>query len=199
MGDSGGPVIQYNKMQMPVIMGVVAFSLRCALPGFPTVYTRVSALIPWLKTTPAVFYTSKGVFGNGQCKRGEFLFSFTKKVKFCRECLRNQISRGGLDAKCIPCPKGLSRSKTDATKCVCAGVGKGIVGGICRKCPPGKFSAAAESVCRPCPPGSVAPNVGSGSCKKCPAKFFAAKAGSTVCTRCQTGKTSTKDGASVCK
>lgn len=168
---------------MPIVLGVVAFGVRCALPGFPTVYTRVSALIPWLKTTPAVFYTSKGVNGNGQCKPGEFLFSFTKNVKFCRQCLPNQISRGGPNAKCITCPRGLSRSKADATKCACVGGGKGIIDGICRKCPPGKFSLATESVCRPCPPGSVAPNVGSGSCKKCPEKFFADKAGSTECTK----------------
>lgn len=196
-GDSGGPVIQY-KMQRPVIMGVVSFGVRCAVPGFPTVYSRVSALISWLKTTPAVFYTSKGVFGNKKCNPGEFLFSFTNRIKFCRQCPPRQFSKGGTNAKCTPCPKGLSRNRSNGTTCDCSDAGKGIISGFCKQCPPGQFSPKGSDTCKPCPLGSFAPNSNSSSCKKCPAQFFAPKAGSTGCTKCPPGKTTKATGASKC-
>jgi secreted trypsin-like serine protease len=55
-GDSGGPLISPGKKIGPedpthfVQIGVVSFGFRCAEPGFPGVYTRVSEFIDWIST-----------------------------------------------------------------------------------------------------------------------------------------------------
>lgn len=41
--DSGGPLIWQKKL-----IGIVSWGIGCALPNKPGVYTRVSALIPWI-------------------------------------------------------------------------------------------------------------------------------------------------------
>ncbi|XP_026477694.1 venom protease-like [Ctenocephalides felis] len=46
-GDSGGPLF-WPKGTIYYLIGVVSYGYRCAEPGFPGVYTRVSAYLPWI-------------------------------------------------------------------------------------------------------------------------------------------------------
>ena len=47
-GDSGGPFVCMEG-QTPVITGVVSFGRKCALPGIPGVYARVTPYLDWIK------------------------------------------------------------------------------------------------------------------------------------------------------
>ncbi|CAK1545386.1 unnamed protein product [Leptosia nina] len=53
-GDSGGPLMQpiWNSQTYKTFffqIGVVSFGKKCAEPGFPGVYTRVTHFVPWLE------------------------------------------------------------------------------------------------------------------------------------------------------
>ncbi|XP_039760362.1 venom serine protease Bi-VSP-like [Pararge aegeria] len=53
-GDSGGPLMQpiYNFETTKTYfyqIGVVSFGKKCAEPGFPGVYSRVTSFVPWLQ------------------------------------------------------------------------------------------------------------------------------------------------------
>lgn len=47
MGDSGGPLIIKSRNKATQI-GIVSFSIPCAVPGYPDVFTRVSSYIDWI-------------------------------------------------------------------------------------------------------------------------------------------------------
>lgn len=54
-GDSGGPLmLQRTSKGSPVakgnhfVVGVVAYGYKCAVEGYPGVYTRVSEHLPWI-------------------------------------------------------------------------------------------------------------------------------------------------------
>jgi trypsin len=50
-GDSGGPLLLDSNSEQ-VIAGIVSFGhpKRCAAKGYPTVYTRISAIVPWVES-----------------------------------------------------------------------------------------------------------------------------------------------------
>lgn len=47
-GDSGGPLLHYENNHWMQI-GIVSFGNRCAKPGYPGVYTRITHFLPWIR------------------------------------------------------------------------------------------------------------------------------------------------------
>ncbi|KAF8787999.1 Proclotting enzyme like protein [Argiope bruennichi] len=47
-GDSGGPLVTFGKRKRYYLIGIVSFGKKCALPGYPGVYTRVTEFLDWL-------------------------------------------------------------------------------------------------------------------------------------------------------
>jgi len=54
-GDSGGPMVTLrrgdDKKYRYYLLGVVSFGYRCAVKGFPGVYTRVTEYDQWIRDT----------------------------------------------------------------------------------------------------------------------------------------------------
>ncbi|XP_075678424.1 uncharacterized protein LOC113792158 [Dermatophagoides pteronyssinus] len=53
MGDSGGPLI-LKKGNRAIQIGIVSFSIPCAVPGYPDVFTRVSKYIDWISKNTGI-------------------------------------------------------------------------------------------------------------------------------------------------
>ena len=52
--DSGGPMVYYDAEDHRwLLVGVVSTGYGCARPGFPGIYTLVSAFVPWIEDTIA--------------------------------------------------------------------------------------------------------------------------------------------------
>lgn len=49
-GDSGGPLLHFNT-GTPKLVGLVSWARGCAQPKYPTVYSRVTSVLPWIKST----------------------------------------------------------------------------------------------------------------------------------------------------
>ncbi|XP_076311529.1 proclotting enzyme [Tachypleus tridentatus] len=47
-GDSGGPMMLPVKTGEFYLIGIVSFGKKCALPGFPGVYTKVTEFLDWI-------------------------------------------------------------------------------------------------------------------------------------------------------
>lgn len=48
-GDSGGPLMwPYGENLSLYLYGIVSYGYRCAEPGYPGVYTRVSEFMAWI-------------------------------------------------------------------------------------------------------------------------------------------------------
>ncbi|XP_022673067.1 proclotting enzyme-like [Varroa jacobsoni] len=47
-GDSGGPLIMWGDDGRYYLMGIVSFGKKCATPGYPGAYTRVTKQLEWL-------------------------------------------------------------------------------------------------------------------------------------------------------
>lgn len=63
-GDSGGPLLQFDSKGRPVLIGIVSFSVRCA-DTFPTIYTRVSSYISFMKKIGVQFKRADGAMQVG--------------------------------------------------------------------------------------------------------------------------------------
>lgn len=62
--DSGGPLMQFDKNGRPVLVGIVSASVRCA-EEFPTIYTRVSSFIPFMRNVGVDFKSAEGALQFG--------------------------------------------------------------------------------------------------------------------------------------
>jgi len=60
-GDSGGPLVVWSrKLKRPIQVGITSFLVHCADPRIPTVFTRVSGNIGWIKATRCKLTSAKG-------------------------------------------------------------------------------------------------------------------------------------------
>lgn len=47
-GDSGGPMMSPSRNKFYYVVGVVSYGFRCAEPGFPGVYSKVTAFLDFI-------------------------------------------------------------------------------------------------------------------------------------------------------
>ena len=47
-GDSGGPLMVFGPNNRWILAGIVSWGIKCGSPGYPGVYTKVSAYLDWI-------------------------------------------------------------------------------------------------------------------------------------------------------
>ncbi|CDF33030.1 unnamed protein product [Chondrus crispus] len=58
-GDGGGPLLQFDKNNDPVVVGLSSGGLGCALPDFPGVYMQVAPFLSWMQSVGADFTVTR--------------------------------------------------------------------------------------------------------------------------------------------
>ncbi|GBN35642.1 hypothetical protein AVEN_246685-1, partial [Araneus ventricosus] len=53
-GDSGGPLLHEDYDGVWSLIGVVSFGYKCAEPGVPGTYSRISYYMPWITKVLAI-------------------------------------------------------------------------------------------------------------------------------------------------
>lgn len=115
-----------------------------------------------------------------RCARGE-----KARGNRCVKCHKMASSAGGARAKCTRCPNGQYRHPMYGHRCACVGpnaVGRGMIGKVCKLCPPGTFSGVTYNRCVSCRAGTFSNRYGSVECKRCPRGTRSVK-GSSRCSR----------------
>lgn len=54
VGDSGGPLIQYDTDGKPVLVGIAIAVILCGSAGYPSLYTRITGFMDFLPTEGVV-------------------------------------------------------------------------------------------------------------------------------------------------
>lgn len=136
------------------------------------------------------------------CEAGQFLSMNSRGKPVCKDCPNDHFSAGGLTTICRKCANRKVRSTLDGSRCTCNGtggkrfqviVGRGIIGGECKPCPPGTFSftnlyfQSNDESCTPCRPGTFAKKPGTEECEECPLNTFASELGASRCKPCPGG------------
>jgi len=53
-GDSGGPLMQKDNSSLWTVIGIVSWAIGCAEENFPTVYTKISSHLHWIRETVGI-------------------------------------------------------------------------------------------------------------------------------------------------
>lgn len=142
---------------------------------------------------------------NGACSQCTNLQRFDKKKNKCVRCPERQVSTGGLDTKCTPCPQTTVFEESEyRAGCYCKpgwgyGDGEGPFGGKCKKCRPGTASELGF-YCKECPKDTYAPSSGLELCLPCPRGTRQPFLGQTKCIReppCRNGLVKSTKGFCV--
>lgn len=67
-GDSGGPLVVRDGLSGYRLAGITSWGEDCALPGYPGVYTRVSAFIDWISDKTGLSFSDKILDCGDECQ-----------------------------------------------------------------------------------------------------------------------------------